>query len=67
MVLRRRKLLRLHLLDRNESIEGILVGFEAGHYRLAKSSVIAAEGQTRALTGETWVPRERVLYAQRLG
>lgn len=64
---RRRRLLRLHLKDRDFSLEGVLVGFEAGHYRLAAGKHLEDVDRTRALDGETWVPRENVVYAQVIG
>lgn len=63
----RRRLVRLHMVGDAPSVEGILVGVVAGHYRLLKVSLLEAEGRTHDLDGEAWVPRERVLLVQRLG
>lgn len=48
------------------SVEGIFLGFDAGHYRLANAKLLETTDRTHEL-GETWVPRERVLHAQVLG
>jgi hypothetical protein len=64
---RRRQILRLHLEKGEASVEGIFLGFVAGHYKLANARHIEAEGQSIPLTGEAWVPRGRVLYAQVIG
>jgi hypothetical protein len=64
---RRKRLLRLHLKDEDRSIEGIFLGYEAGHYRLANARLIesvAGQVQSYGLDGESWVPRDRVLYGQ---
>lgn len=63
---RRRRLLRLHMEGNRPSVEGVFLGFEAGHYHLANATLIEAAERTHEL-GETWVPRERVLHAQVLG
>lgn len=60
-------MLRVHLKDADYSLEGVLVGFEAGHYRLAAGRHLEDAGRSRALEGETWVPRENVIYAQVVG
>lgn len=67
MLRRRTRKLRLHLVDRRESIEGIFLGYEAGHYRLAHAEYLRESDQTLELQGEAWVPRERVLWAQVTG
>ena len=59
--------LRLHLLDPAPSIEGIFVGYEAGHYVLKNSKVLRGANDAEALEGEAWVPRDRVIFAQPLG
>jgi hypothetical protein len=64
---RRRRLLRLHLEGNRPSVEGVFLGFEAGHYRLANAKLLKTAEQTIELDGETWVPRERVLHGQVLG
>lgn len=67
MFTRKRRLLRLHLEGGQPSIEGVFLGFEAGHYRLAAAKLLEAADRTIELHGEAWVPRERVLHAQVLG
>lgn len=67
MIWRRRRLVRLHLVGQEPSIEGVFLGFTAGHYRLANASMIETAERTHVLDGEAWVPRDRVLYAQVVG
>jgi hypothetical protein len=62
-----RRRVRLHLVDPFPSIEGILVSARDGHYRLLKPELLEAEDRTRQLVGEAWVPKERVIFVQRLG
>lgn len=66
MFRRRKRLLRLHIEGRDESIEGIFLGFEAGHYRLANARLLETADRSIPL-GEAWVPRERVLHCQVVG
>lgn len=66
MLRRRKRLLRLHLEGRDESIEGIFLGYEAGHYRLANAKLLETAERSIGL-GELWVPRERVLHCQVVG
>lgn len=68
MILLRRRLVRLHLVDPFPSIEGILVGSFDSHYRLLKPVVLEGERQSRELQpgSEAFVPRERVIFVQRL-
>ena len=61
---RRRRLVRLHLPDPAPSVEGILAGRSAGHYRLLKPVLLEAPDRTRSLDGEVWVRHERVLFLQ---
>lgn len=70
MVIRRQRkprLVRVHFRDVNESVEGVLLGTDAGHYRLANARRLIAEEQSQPLAGEQWYPRERVLFVQVLG
>lgn len=63
---RLRKQVRVHMVEREQSIEGILLGRVAGHYRIA-NAILVGETQRYALDGEQWIPYERVLYVQVLG
>lgn len=49
------------------TLEGIFLGFEADHYRLASAVHVQAEDDPVPLAGEAWVPRSHVLYAQIVG
>lgn len=62
--LRRKRMVRAHIEGQEFSVEGILVGLEAGHYKLANATHIASPSESWNLPGVTWVPRERVLYLQ---
>lgn len=62
-LVRPKRLVRLHLPDPEPSIEGVLVGIVAGHYRLLKS--VLHESAERSLPlNETWVRVERVVFVQ---
>lgn len=63
VMLRRKRLVRLHLASDERSFEGVLVGFEAGHYRLVNAKMLETAERTFEL-GEIWVQRERVLLVQ---
>ena len=67
MMLLRKRLVRLHLVDQNRSFEGVLVGMDANHYRLANPKQLESAERSFELQGEAWVPRDRVLYVQVLG
>ena len=49
------------------TIEGIFLGFEADHYRIASAEHLQTNDAGIPLEGEAWVPRSRVLYAQAIG
>ncbi len=66
MFLRKRRV-RIHLKDETRSLEGIWVGYAAGHYRLVAAEQLEEIGRTIPVDGEAWIPRERVLYVQVLG
>ncbi len=56
---------RLHIIgEGSPSIEGILVERPNHFYRLLKPEVVHEENQNISLTGEVWVPAERVLFMQ---
>jgi hypothetical protein len=58
------RMVRAHIQGQEFSLEGILVGEEAAHYKLANASHIESAEKSWNLPGVTWVPRERVLYLQ---
>lgn len=60
-------MVRLHLEDPHPSVEGVLYGMEAGHYKLKKPEMLEATNRTQQLDGELWVPKERVVYVQVVG
>lgn len=66
-----RGVFRLHIISEHgfedATVEGIFVGFASGHYRLANARHLQSDDDPVALDGEAWIPRVRVLYAQRLG
>jgi hypothetical protein len=63
---RRRRLVVVHQ-HQGPTIEGVLVHRSMDCYRVAKASLLEAEGQTVPLDGEIEVPRERVLFLQLVG
>jgi hypothetical protein len=62
---RRRPRVRLHL-DNETTLEGFLVARREGHYHLAMGELIEAPGRTHDGLGDVMVPRERVVFYQRL-
>lgn len=64
---RRRRRVRLHLLNDQPSIEGFLVGRADGHYRIAQADVLEAPGRTHPIDGEVYVPAARVAFYQVIG
>ena len=66
-MIRRVRLVRLHLKGDAPSIEGLWKGQHAGHYRLEVPRVLAQVGSSEDLDGiDVLVPRENVLFVQRL-
>jgi len=61
-----RKLVRLHLVNDQPSVEGILIGRLGDHYRLLKCSLLEAADRSHPLDGEVWVPKDQVLLLQKL-
>lgn len=65
-MLRRRRpvkqLVKLHTVT-DQTFEGVLVGVDGGHYRLAAAKVERG-GELQTVTGELYVPAERVLFLQ---
>lgn len=72
MWLRRPVMLRVFVVvplpagqQRIDTIEGIFLGYAAGHYRLAKPRHLEIETDAGPLVSEpAWIPRDRVFYAQ---
>jgi len=64
-------LMRLYVISErgagDATVEGLFLGFEADHYRLANARHVQSGDDPIALDGEAWIPRARVLYAQKLG
>lgn len=59
--------MRLHLEGTETSIEGIFVGFWAGHYVVRAPEALVEPGKTELLDGvDVKVPRGRVLFLQEL-
>lgn len=65
-MLRRKRLVRLHLDGADGSVQGVFSGFWAGHYVLKVPEYVDQAGTT-ALEGRTVrVPQSRVLFIQEL-
>lgn len=64
-MIRRKRMVRLHMAGDAPSLEGVFCGFWAGHYRLRIASVMAGADKTIELEGpESRVPKERVVFMQ---
>ena len=50
--------------DHAPSLEGILVGIDSGHYRIARPTLIETLERSHELAGEVWVERRKVLFLQ---
>lgn len=65
------KKMRLYAIAENGetevTLEGVFLGFEADHYRLAAAVHVRSDGEGIPLDGEAWIPQTRVLYAQIVG
>lgn len=66
-MMRKKRRVRLHMVNQAPSVEGIWVNRAAGHYVLAAATLLEREDASHELEGELWVPRERVLYVQVVG
>jgi hypothetical protein len=58
---RRARFVRLHM--DGASMEGLLLGRDADHYRLANVTLLKEAAKVQ-LDGEQWVPVERVIFVQ---
>ena len=63
----KRRRVRLHLKDGSPSIEGILFGTVDGHYLLKAARLLKGPEETLSLQGDVEVPRQNVLFLQRIG
>lgn len=65
---RRKRSVRVHFKAgvSDASVEGILLGVWAGHYRLAAARQIESAERSYQLEGEQLIPRENVLMLQEL-
>ena len=66
-MMRKKRMVRLHLYKDAPSIEGILVARSAGYYKIVKPVLLASEGQSHEMDGEVWVPVANVLMVQVIG
>ena len=62
-----RRRVRLHLKDGSPSIEGVLFGTVDGHYLLKAARLLKSADETISLQGDVEVPRQNVLFLQRIG
>lgn len=59
-------MVRVHFVDHDTSMDGVFVGFWAGHYILRAASAVLNEDDSYQLDGvDAVIPKERVLYMQR--
>lgn len=70
-MLLRKRLVRVHFRGDEATIDGVLVGRNADHYRLELPKMLEADSadevRTTPLDGAAEIPRERVLFLQLLG
>lgn len=65
---RRKRMVRVHFKDHESSVEGVFCGFWSGHYAVRVPKVLETEDRSYSLEGDDVViPRDRVLFMQRLG
>lgn len=60
----RKRLVRLHLVGDEPSIEGVYIGRTDGHYRIEQASVIETPDRSHAVEGWVLVPVGRVAFIQ---
>lgn len=62
-------LVRLHQQKDQPSIDGLLLGIVEGHYRLINARVLRDTNREHdvPVDGEMFVPREQVVYVQKVG
>ena len=63
MIVLRRKKVRVHQAD-GPTIEGFLSSSLDNHYKLLKPVVIASPTESHGLTGDAYIPRERVVFVE---
>lgn len=66
MTLFRKRLVRVHLKDKETTIEGVLLKRWAGHHILAVAKVLEAADRTHDLDGRVSIPNENILFTQEL-
>jgi len=64
---RRRRLVRLHCVNPDETVEGLDRGRYDGHYVLELPKLLEAEDRTVSLAGVLEIPAGRVRYRQVIG
>lgn len=63
--LRRRRRVRVHFLEAGApTVEGVLVGTVAGHYRLKMAAILESVSATVPVDDELWVPKHRVFLVE---
>ena len=55
---------RVHFLNADPSIEGVLCGYSADHYILRHCALLETEERSHVLEGSIWVGREKVFFLQ---
>lgn len=60
----RRRRVRIHQKDDGPTLEGFLVRSWDDHYRLLRPVLWETPDRSHSLSGEAWVPRERVLFVE---
>lgn len=61
---KRKRLVRVHLIGDEPSIEGVYTGRIDGHYRIENANVIESSERSHALEGWVLVPAHKVAFVQ---
>lgn len=61
---KRKRLVRVHLVGDEPSVEGVYIGRVDGHYRLEQASVIESAERSHTLEGWVLIPARKVAFVQ---
>lgn len=61
---RRKRLVRVHLVGGEPSVEGVYTGRVDGHYRIEQASVIEGVDRSYAVDGWVLIPAHKVAFVQ---
>lgn len=61
---KRKRLVRVHLVGDEPSVEGVYIGRADGHYRIEHASVIESAERSHPLEGWVLIPARKVAFVQ---